>query len=539
MSKKMQIQIRDLIHNYPVFNQSTSKDGSTYFETYFFAFEDKNSPFNCKMIKAVITLTNAFPHKSPSIGVAPNSIWHPNVDFDSGSVCVNLLNSQWNDKMELKSILELILPTLLENPGTKDPLNAIAAKQYDQRRQTFNQEVNQRYKPVSDAEFKNNVNVKISDAFRVQYDKYILVRDQKQTVQPVTEPVRPIMIESDESEYEEQFEGEEEVESDDSINADLAVHHMLQDIGQHINLENAGLDMINMLQNVIENQLGLMQNQRPQRPNQRPQIRLPQPIQRVERNENVHVVVHFEEEIYNEVLHENYPAQNLYNEIAEIVPKTDLGFQLRVGAKNGPLLESDQRPLRHLNQQNLNLFLEFRERERNAFWFVFEEEKFPFQSTYAKDDKVIALFRKNAVVRELDLGATDVYRFFLIDKVKADFYEEKGQIHQLFDSAHQINALDTLKEQNAFYVYAEVVHMPEFQFDKFVKHNPNQFRYITVQTKTHSFKIPVSKETRNSEIKQYFRIQQLVGLVNGNNKVRIPDNCCLYDAFDISVLILE
>ncbi|CAL6078545.1 Hypothetical_protein [Hexamita inflata] len=237
---------------------------------------------------------------------------------------------------------------------------------------------------------------------------------------------------------------------------------------------------------------------------QRPQIRLPQPIQQVERNENVHVVVHFEEEIYNEVLHENYPAQNLYNEIAEIVPRTDLGFQLRVGAKNGPLLESDQRPLRHLNQQNLNLFLEFRERERNAFWFVFEDEKFPFQSTYSKDDKVIALFRKNAVVRELDLGATDVYRFFLIDKVEADFYEEQGQIHQLFDSVHQINALDSLKEQNAFYIYAEVVHMPEFQFKKFVKHNTNQFRYITVQTKTHSFKIPVSKEIRNHEIKQYF-----------------------------------
>ncbi|CAL6076960.1 Ubiquitin-conjugating_enzyme E2 [Hexamita inflata] len=528
MSKQMQVQMRELMRNYPVFNQSTSKDGSTSFETYFFAFEDINSPFNCKMIKAVITLTNAFPHKSPSIGVAPNSIWHPNVDFDSGSVCVNLLNQQWHDKMELKSILELILPTLLENPGTKDPLNAIAAKQYDQKRETYNQEVNKRYKPVSDAEFKKNVD-KIPNAFRVQYDKYILVRDQKQTpVQPVIQPVHP-MIESS-SEQEEQFEGEE-VEADDSLNEDLAFHHMLQDM----NLEYL-FDNLNMFQNALEN-FGV-QNQRPQRPNQRPQIRLPQPVQQVERNENVQVVVHFQEEIYNEVLHENYPVQNLYNEIAEIVPKTDLGFQLRVGAKNGPLLESDQRPLRHINKQILNLFLEFRERERNTFWFVFEDEKFPFQSTYAKEDKVIALFRKNAVVRELDLGATDVYRFFLIDKVEADFYQEKGQIHQLFDSAHQIDALNTLKEQNAFYIYAEVVHMPEFQFNKFIQHNQNQFRYITVQTKTHSFKIPVSRETRNAEIKQYFRIQQLVGLANGN-KVRIPDNCCLYDAFDISVLILE
>ncbi|CAL6076970.1 Ubiquitin-conjugating_enzyme E2 [Hexamita inflata] len=493
MSKQIQVQMRELMRNYPVFNQSTSKDGSTSFETYFFAFEDKNSPFNCKMIKAVITLTNAFPHKSPSIGVAPNSIWHPNVDFNSGSVCVNLLNSQWNDKMELKSILELILPTLLENPGTDDPLNGTAAFQYDQKRKQYNFEVENRYQFVSDTEISANLKQKLPDSFREQLEKYFVIRSQQQHLQKYVPPPQQ----------------------------DFAPQHFIVDDDEAIEQQ-----ILNILRNEIDpDQFEIIQNE----------LRGPQ----VERDENVQVVVNFSDnEIYNEVLHENYPAQNLYNEIAEIVPKTDLGFQLRVGAKNGPLLESDQRPLRHLNKQNLNLFLEFRERERNAFWFVFEDEKFPFQSTYAKEDKVIALFRKNAVIRELDLGATDVYRFFLIDKVEADFYQEKGQIHQLFDSAHQIDALDTLKEQNAFYIYAEVVHMPEFQFNKFVKHNQNQFRYITVQTKTYSFKIPVSKETRNAEIKQYFHISQLIGLHNGK-QVIIPDNCCLYDSLDINSLLIE
>ncbi|CAL6078543.1 Ubiquitin-conjugating_enzyme E2 [Hexamita inflata] len=262
--------MRELMRNYPVFNQSTSNDGSTSFETYFFAFEDKKSPFNCKMIKAVITLTNAFPHKSPSIGVAPNSIWHPNVDFNSGSVCVNLLNSQWNDKMELKSILELILPTLLENPGTDDPLNGIAAFQYDKKRKQFNFEVENRYQFVSDTEISKNLKQKMPDSFREQLEKYLVIRSQQQHLQqrlpPPQQDFAPqhFIVDDDEA-------IEQEILNilRDQIDPDQLEIIQNELRGQHINLGNGGLNMFNMPQNVFENQLGLMQNQRPQRPNQR------------------------------------------------------------------------------------------------------------------------------------------------------------------------------------------------------------------------------------------------------------------------------
>lgn len=92
--------------------------------------------FSKKCFRVNITLTEDFPGKSPSVGVAPRTIYHPNIDFHSGSVCVDQLNSSWdnikktNPNQLLLSIVEYVLPGLLLSPNPEDPLNKEAAEMY-------------------------------------------------------------------------------------------------------------------------------------------------------------------------------------------------------------------------------------------------------------------------------------------------------------------------------------------------------------------------------------------------------------------------
>jgi len=73
-----------------------------------------------------ITLSSAYPYKSPSIGFV-DVIFHPNVDQASGSVCLNALNTEWTPVYKLVYIIETMLPQLLTYPNADDPMNADAA----------------------------------------------------------------------------------------------------------------------------------------------------------------------------------------------------------------------------------------------------------------------------------------------------------------------------------------------------------------------------------------------------------------------------
>jgi len=72
------------------------------------------------------TVASTFPFTSPSVGFVQH-ILHPNVDWASGSVCLDALNSKWSPVFTLKHIMETLLPYLLAYPNSEDPLNREAA----------------------------------------------------------------------------------------------------------------------------------------------------------------------------------------------------------------------------------------------------------------------------------------------------------------------------------------------------------------------------------------------------------------------------
>ena len=87
-----------------------------------------------------IEVTSEYPYKSPSVGFE-TKIFHPNIDFRSGTICLNVLNQTWTPIYNLCHIYETFLPQLLLYPNAGDPLNAEAASQYLKNTELFKKNV--------------------------------------------------------------------------------------------------------------------------------------------------------------------------------------------------------------------------------------------------------------------------------------------------------------------------------------------------------------------------------------------------------------
>ena len=89
----------------------------------------KDSLYENGVWKIRIEISKEYPYKSPSVGFL-TKIWHPNVDYRSGSICLNVLNETWTPIYNLCHIIDTFIPQLLLYPNANDPLNEDAAALY-------------------------------------------------------------------------------------------------------------------------------------------------------------------------------------------------------------------------------------------------------------------------------------------------------------------------------------------------------------------------------------------------------------------------
>mmetsp|Transcript_17360 Transcript_17360/g.31148 ORF Transcript_17360/g.31148 Transcript_17360/m.31148 type:complete len:190 (+) Transcript_17360:119-688(+) len=90
--------------------------------------------------KIHVTLPIEYPYKSPSIGFC-NTMYHPNVDESSGSVCLDVINQAWSPMFDLLNIFKTFLPQLLLYPNAADPLNGEAASLLLKDKKTYEKKV--------------------------------------------------------------------------------------------------------------------------------------------------------------------------------------------------------------------------------------------------------------------------------------------------------------------------------------------------------------------------------------------------------------
>lgn len=86
----------------------------------------EGTPYHGYSWQVRFTVSDGFPFHSPSVGFVQH-ILHPNIDWASGSVCLDALNKKWSPIFTLKHIMESLLPYLLAYPNPDDPLNREAS----------------------------------------------------------------------------------------------------------------------------------------------------------------------------------------------------------------------------------------------------------------------------------------------------------------------------------------------------------------------------------------------------------------------------
>lgn len=94
----------------------------------------KDSPYEGGVFILHINFPNNYPFKPPEV-TFKTKIFHPNIS-SSGSICLDILQSQWSPALTICKTL-LSISSLLTDPNPDDPLDATAGNMYKTDRNAF------------------------------------------------------------------------------------------------------------------------------------------------------------------------------------------------------------------------------------------------------------------------------------------------------------------------------------------------------------------------------------------------------------------
>lgn len=98
------------------------------------------TPYEGGLWTVNVTMPQEYPLKAPRLRFV-TKILHPNIEFTTGLVCMNVFKQAWSANYDLVNIFETFLPQLLRHPNPHDPLNHHAAAIMKRSDQEFRETV--------------------------------------------------------------------------------------------------------------------------------------------------------------------------------------------------------------------------------------------------------------------------------------------------------------------------------------------------------------------------------------------------------------
>ncbi|KAL0478783.1 ubiquitin conjugating enzyme E2 [Acrasis kona] len=106
----------------------------------------QDTVYDGQTYKLSIQFSTEYPFKAPAVFFT-TPIFHPNVDYNSGTICLDILKDKWSAAYNVRTIL-ISIQSLMGDPNNDSPLNSQAAQLWENQEE-FGKVVKQKYSEVS------------------------------------------------------------------------------------------------------------------------------------------------------------------------------------------------------------------------------------------------------------------------------------------------------------------------------------------------------------------------------------------------------